>query len=88
MEAESPHTLVFYESPYRLIAFLQNALEVLGDRNAVVGNDLTKKFERHYRGKLSELIEKLSEEKIRGEFVISIEGLRKEKLRTTEDLDL
>lgn len=88
MEAESPHTLVFYESPYRLLAFLQNALEVLGDRNAVVANDLTKKFERHYRGKLSELIEKLSEEKIRGEFVISIEGLRKEKLRTTEDLDL
>ena len=88
MEAESPHTLVLYESPYRLIAFLQNALEVLGDRNAVVANDLTKKFERHYRGKLSELIEKLSEEKIRGEFVISIEGLRKEKLKTTEDLDL
>ncbi|MDD3948499.1 MAG: 16S rRNA (cytidine(1402)-2'-O)-methyltransferase, partial [Anaerolineaceae bacterium] len=43
MEAESPHTLVFYESPYRIIAFLKNCQEVLGDRNAVVANDMTKK---------------------------------------------
>ncbi len=42
MEAESPHTLVFYESPYRLIAFLNNCLEILGDRQAVVANDLTR----------------------------------------------
>ena len=87
MEAESPHTLVFYESPYRLLAFLKNSLEVLGDRNAVVSNDLTKKFETHYRGKLSEIIEKLTNEKIRGEYVVSIEGLRKEKSKTTGDLD-
>ncbi|MCK9245622.1 MAG: 16S rRNA (cytidine(1402)-2'-O)-methyltransferase [Anaerolineaceae bacterium] len=87
MEAESPHTLVFYESPYRLLAFLENSLEVLGDRNAVVSNDLTKKFETHYRGKLSEIIEKLTTEKIRGEYVVSIEGLRKEKSKTTGDLD-
>ena len=85
MEAESPHTLVFYESPYRLLAFLENSLEVLGDRNAVVSNDLTKKFETHYRGKLSEIIEKLTTEKIRGEYVVSIEGLRKEKAKTTAD---
>lgn len=87
MEAESPHTLVFYESPYRLLAFLENSLEVLGDRNAVVSNDLTKKFETHYRGKLSEIIEKLTTEKIRGEYVVSIEGLRKEKAKTTADSD-
>ncbi len=88
MEAESPHTLVFYESPYRLLAFLQNSLEVLGDRKAVVANDLTKKFETHYRGTLSEIIEKLSTEKIRGEYVVSIEGLRKEKAKTKADSDL
>jgi len=88
MEAESPHTLVFYESPYRLLAFLQNSLEMLGDRKAVVANDLTKKFETHYRGTLSEIIEKLSTEKIRGEYVVSIEGLRKEKVKTKADSDL
>lgn len=87
MEVDSPHTLVFYESPYRLLAFLSNCLEILGDRQAVVANDLTKKFETHFRGTLSQLIEKLSNEKIRGEFVVSIEGLRKEKVRTTEETD-
>jgi 16S rRNA (cytidine1402-2'-O)-methyltransferase len=86
MEAESPHTLVFYESPYRLLAFLNNCLEILGDRPAVVANDLTKKFETHYRGTLSEIIEKLSTEKIRGEYVVSIEGLRKET-KTRADSD-
>ncbi len=44
-----PITLVFYESPYRLLDFMQNALEVYGDRRAVVANDLTKKFELIYR---------------------------------------
>lgn len=87
MEVDSPHTLVFYESPYRLLAFLSNCLEILGDRQAVVANDLTKKFETHFRGTLSQLIEKLSNEKIRGEFVVSIEGLRKEKVKTTEETD-
>lgn len=87
MEVESPHTLVFYESPYRLVAFLNNCLQILGDRQAVVANDLTKKFERHYRGTLSEIIETLSSETIRGEFVISIEGLRKVKTKTKEDSD-
>ena len=88
MEVDSPHTLVFYESPYRLLAFLKNSLEVLGDRNAVVSNDLTKKFETHYRGKLSEIIERLSNETIRGEYVVSIEGLRKEKTKKKVDSDL
>lgn len=88
MEADSPHTLVFYESPYRLIAFLNNCLDILGDRQAVVANDLTKKFETHFRGTLSQIIEKLSTEKIRGEFVVSIEGLRKEKAKTEVGSDL
>ena len=87
MESESPHTLVFYESPYRLIAFLNNCLEVLGDRKAVVANDLTKKFERHYRGRISEIIPALEAERIRGEYVVSIEGLRKEKAKTIKDSD-
>lgn len=73
-EKASPHTLVFYESPYRLLAFLANAQEELGDREAVIANDLTKKFERLYRGKLSELTEQVSAELIRGEYVVCIAG--------------
>ncbi|HAE85440.1 MAG TPA: 16S rRNA (cytidine(1402)-2'-O)-methyltransferase [Anaerolineaceae bacterium] len=74
MEQESPHTLVFYESPYRLLAFLQDALEIYGDRRAIVANDLTKKFERIYRGMLSQIAEELAQEPIRGEYCICIEG--------------
>ena len=51
-DKESPHTLVYYESPYRLAAFLEDALVVFGDRQAAVSNDLTKMFESTLRGSL------------------------------------
>ena len=75
-DAESAHTLVFYESPYRIQAFLQDALVVLGDRPAAVANDLTKKFETVYRGKLTEVIEQIEQNKLRGEYTVVIEGKR------------
>jgi 16S rRNA (cytidine1402-2'-O)-methyltransferase len=74
IDAQSPHTLIFYESPYRLKAFLQDALEVYGDRPAAVPNDLTKKFETMYRGSLTELIEKFTTESILGEYCVVIAG--------------
>ena len=85
MDAESGHTMVFYESPYRLLAFLDNAIEILGDRQAALANDLTKKFEKVLRGSLSEIKEWVQEDKIRGEYVICIEGLSKEELKRQKD---
>jgi 16S rRNA (cytidine1402-2'-O)-methyltransferase len=70
----SPHTLVFYESPYRLIDFIRDALEVYGDRKCAVANDLTKKFEMMYRGRLSEMINELQKKPLRGEYCIVIAG--------------
>jgi 16S rRNA (cytidine1402-2'-O)-methyltransferase len=75
-DVDSSHTQIFYESPYRLLAFLEDALEVLGDRQAAVANDLTKKFEKVSRGRLSELIAQFKEEDPRGEYTVVIEGLR------------
>ena len=75
-DLESSHTQIFYESPYRILAFLEDALVVLGDRQAAVANDLTKKFETMYRGSLSELIETIQQEPARGEYTVVIEGLR------------
>lgn len=75
VDAASPHTLIFYESPYRLKPFLQDALEVYGDRRAVIANDLTKMFETLYRGSLSELVLRMASENLRGEYVVIIEGL-------------
>ncbi len=74
VDAASPHTLIFYESPYRLKAFLADALEVYGDRPAVIANDLTKMFETLYRGTLSQLKEKMENEEVRGEYVVVIQG--------------
>lgn len=75
-DAESPHTQIFYESPYRIQAFLEDALTVLGDRPVAVANDLTKKFETIYRGNLSDVIEGIKKEKPRGEYTVVIEGNR------------
>ncbi|MBM3138235.1 MAG: 16S rRNA (cytidine(1402)-2'-O)-methyltransferase [Chloroflexi bacterium] len=74
VDKDSPHTLIFYESPHRLIAFLQYALEVYSDRPAAIANDLTKKFETVLRGSLSELIVQLGEEKLLGEYTVVIRG--------------
>lgn len=76
-DAASPHTLIFYESPHRIQAFLSDALAVLGDRSAALANDLTKKFEAIQRGQISELIGALNQDQPRGEYTVVIEGLRK-----------
>src|SRR6266568_7175363 len=55
VDKEAPHTLIFYESPYRLEAFLHIAFVVLGDREAVIANDLTKMFEFVQRGTITSL---------------------------------
>jgi 16S rRNA (cytidine1402-2'-O)-methyltransferase len=75
IDTESPHTLVFYESPYRLVAFLEDALAVYGDRPAALANELTKLYESVQRGPLSELITLFNEEEPRGEYAVVIEGL-------------
>ena len=74
VDAESPHTLVFYESPYRLKPFLEDALAVYGDRETAVCNELTKLYETVHRGRLSEMIAHFVNEEPRGEYVVVISG--------------
>ena len=74
IDKDSPHTLVFYESPYRLKTFLNDALQVYGDRRAAVANELTKLYESMIVGRLSELLLQLGEDEIRGEYVVVIAG--------------
>ena len=71
---EENRTLIFYESPHRVIAFLQDVLEVFGDRQVSVARELTKKFEEVFRGKVTEAIQKLQGTPPRGEFTIVIAG--------------
>jgi len=70
-----PATLIFYEAPHRLAAVLLDALEVLGDRHAVVARELTKIHEEIARGSLSELQKGFSVERAaRGEIVLIVSG--------------
>jgi len=67
-------TLVFYESPHRLIDTLKDMKETLSDRYMVVARELTKKYEELVRGKISDVINHFKANPIKGEFVILVEG--------------
>ena len=78
IDQESPHTLVFYESPHRLAGLLADALVVYGDRPAALANDLTKLYEAVTRAPLSALLAQVQAmDKLRGEYVIVIGGAEK-----------
>jgi 16S rRNA (cytidine1402-2'-O)-methyltransferase len=76
-DKQSSHTLIYYESPNRLRSFLEDALEVFGDRKAALAKELTKMFESVKRGRITELLGQL-EENPRGEYVIVIAGAGRE----------
>jgi 16S rRNA (cytidine1402-2'-O)-methyltransferase len=71
-------TMIFYESPHRLLKTLQQMLAHFGDRKASISRELTKKFEETERGNISELINYFNQKEPRGEFVIVVEGKNKE----------
>lgn len=61
--------IVFYESPFRILKTLKDIQDYLGDKEVCVCRELTKKFEEIYRGKISEVDQKI---KPKGEFVVII----------------
>jgi 16S rRNA (cytidine1402-2'-O)-methyltransferase len=70
-------TLIFYEAPHRIAPALRDAVDILGNRQAVVARELTKLHEEFVRGSLNELAEHFSESnKARGEIVLLITGLQ------------
>ncbi len=77
LRAES-RTIVLYESPHRLMKTLTELKAILGDRDAAVSRELTKKFEETVRGKLTEVIEYFSKHPVKGEFVIVVRGAKRE----------
>ena len=76
--AEEKRTIIFYESPHRLLKSLDQMMEHFGeDRQASVSRELTKVYEETKRGSMKDLIAYFSEKKIRGEFVIVVAGKEK-----------
>lgn len=75
--ASEPRTLVFYESPHRLMDCLHDMQEAFGaQRELVVARELTKKFEQFVEGELQQVIGYFSDnsDKVRGEFVLMLKG--------------
>ncbi|MGC1686657.1 MAG: 16S rRNA (cytidine(1402)-2'-O)-methyltransferase [Candidatus Acidiferrales bacterium] len=68
--AGEPRTLVFYEAPHRVVAMLEDALAILGDRHAVIAREVTKIHEEFRRGRISELLVSFQERPPRGEITV------------------
>lgn len=83
--ADEERTMVFYESPYRVVKCLEQFAEMFGaDRRISVSRELTKKFEQTLRGTVAELLEYFRTTEPRGEFVIVVSG--RPKNRNAEEL--
>lgn len=72
-------TLIFYEAPHRIRSVLTEIAAVLGDRQAVLCRELTKKYEQYMRGTLCQLQDELATQGTRGEFVILVAGAAPEE---------
>ena len=81
--ATETRTMIFYESPYRLVKCLEQLAEFMGsERKACVSRELSKLFEENRRGTLAELIEYFGSKTVKGEIVVVVEGF---KTGQTED---
>lgn len=82
--ARHPYTLVFYESPHRLKATLEEIKSALGDRQAVAARELTKKFEEFVRGTLGSIGLHFNEHQPRGEFTLIVAGISDDEVVAAE----
>lgn len=84
--AEQPYTLIFLESPYRILDALEDIRSVLGDRRILVAREMTKMFEEYWRGSVSGALEYFKSQPARGEFTLVVEGKKSDEVSVwTED---
>ncbi len=69
-----PYTLVFLESPYRIVESLEDIYLILGDRKICVAREMTKMFEEYWRGNVSEAVVYFKSQPARGEFTLVLQG--------------
>ncbi len=76
--AQRPETLIFYESPRRVVDLVHEMIDILGDREAMIAREMTKPYEEFIRGHLGEIAAELSARPtIRGEITIIVAGAGK-----------
>src|SRR5215510_9221518 len=77
--SNATYTLIFLESPYRIVEALEDLLAILGDRKICVAREMTKMFEEYWRGTISGAVEYFKSQPARGEFTLVIEGKTKDE---------
>ncbi|MTI65955.1 MAG: 16S rRNA (cytidine(1402)-2'-O)-methyltransferase [Firmicutes bacterium] len=78
-------TIILYEAPHRLISLLTDIDEIFKDREIAVLRELTKKYQEVFRGTSKEGIDKFTKQGTKGEFVVVLKGMSKDKLRKLEE---
>lgn len=81
----SQGTLIFYESPHRVLKTLTIILESYGNRNVVLARELTKRHEEYVRGSVQDCIEWLEENPPMGEYCVIVEGMSAEEEHTLQN---
>ena len=76
--ANVTYTLIFLESPYRIVESLEDLLSLLGDRRICVAREMTKMFEEYWRGNISGAVGYFKSQPARGEFTLVVEGKPKD----------
>jgi len=72
--SEEPRTMIFYESPHRIVSAINDMVEVLGNRPAMLARELTKLYEQNIYGTLSTILQKIETGKVKGEITLIVEG--------------
>ena len=86
--ANQPYTLIFLESPYRIVEALEDLLTILGDRKICVAREMTKLFEEYWRGNLTNAITYFKSQPARGEFTLVVEGKKKDESEKWTEAEL
>jgi 16S rRNA (cytidine1402-2'-O)-methyltransferase len=74
--SDARSTLVFFESPRRLLRFLRELIDVMGDRQAFLAREMTKRYEEYIRGRLSEILHQLDQRPaVKGECTLLLQGV-------------
>lgn len=85
--AEEDRTVIFYESPHRLVKTLEQVKEFFGgERLASVSRELSKKFEETKTGSVEELVSYFGSKEVKGEIVVVVAGKTKQKHNTDPDV--
>jgi len=90
---QEKRTMIFYEAPHRILKTLKDIVGVFGEREISISREITKRYEEHIRGNISQVIEKLKDGTVKGEFVLVLKGYEgeveeKEEISIEEQLKI